>query len=371
MRLSGSPRTRRGRPVSSPRSRSTAGARRPATPRHRPRPATLAATPQPAPSIRSELAWSASTDNGRPSPATTSTATAPWPPASRRHVMTYTDTQPTTATRRATTSAPGTAPATPSGNSNTVTRTGTTPDTTAPTVPGTLDPTPSRPHGQIQPEPGVPPPTPVAAIGRLRRLPQRHPGDAPWPPGRPHVHRHPGDHGDRLLLTSRPVTAPATSPPTSNTVTRHGYRRPDRHHGADRARHADAQVTSGTSIRPELAGRLDRHRWQRSGRLRRLPQRQPRRHRLGHRARRRPTPNRRRPPSSYYVRARDGAGNLSGQQQHGDPRTGTQPPGCTNVAAGKPVDGDRHPRSPSCPPTPTTASVDDVLGGLGDVPGKT
>ncbi|GIF68311.1 hypothetical protein Ais01nite_63460 [Asanoa ishikariensis] len=37
---------------------------------------------------------------------------------------------------------------------------------------------------------------------------------------------------------------------------------------------------------------------------------------------------------SYYVRARDGAGNLSGNSNTVT-RTGTQPPGCTNVAAGK------------------------------------
>ncbi|WP_326557673.1 CARDB domain-containing protein [Micromonospora sp. NBC_01796] len=37
---------------------------------------------------------------------------------------------------------------------------------------------------------------------------------------------------------------------------------------------------------------------------------------------------------SYYVRARDGAGNLSGNSNTVT-RTGTQPPGCTNVALGK------------------------------------
>ncbi|MEV4759558.1 CARDB domain-containing protein [Micromonospora sp. NPDC049559] len=37
---------------------------------------------------------------------------------------------------------------------------------------------------------------------------------------------------------------------------------------------------------------------------------------------------------SYYVRARDGAGNLSGNSNTVT-RTGTQPPACTNVAAGK------------------------------------
>jgi uncharacterized repeat protein (TIGR01451 family) len=37
---------------------------------------------------------------------------------------------------------------------------------------------------------------------------------------------------------------------------------------------------------------------------------------------------------SYYVRARDGAGNLSGNSNT-TTRTGTQPPGCTNVAQGK------------------------------------
>ncbi|MEV4534686.1 discoidin domain-containing protein [Asanoa sp. NPDC049518] len=37
---------------------------------------------------------------------------------------------------------------------------------------------------------------------------------------------------------------------------------------------------------------------------------------------------------SYYVRARDNAGNLSGNSNTVT-RTGTQPPGCTNVAAGK------------------------------------
>jgi hypothetical protein len=37
---------------------------------------------------------------------------------------------------------------------------------------------------------------------------------------------------------------------------------------------------------------------------------------------------------SYYVRARDGAGNVSGNSNTVT-RTGTQPPGCTNVAAGK------------------------------------
>ncbi|MFK3979027.1 CARDB domain-containing protein [Micromonospora sp. NPDC050397] len=37
---------------------------------------------------------------------------------------------------------------------------------------------------------------------------------------------------------------------------------------------------------------------------------------------------------SYHVRARDGAGNLSGNSNTVT-RTGTQPPGCTNVAAGK------------------------------------
>nr|WP_245602085.1 discoidin domain-containing protein [Hamadaea tsunoensis] len=39
---------------------------------------------------------------------------------------------------------------------------------------------------------------------------------------------------------------------------------------------------------------------------------------------------------SYFVRARDGAGNLSGQGNTVT-RTGTQPPGCTNVAQGKTV----------------------------------
>ena len=34
---------------------------------------------------------------------------------------------------------------------------------------------------------------------------------------------------------------------------------------------------------------------------------------------------------SYFVRARDGAGNLSGNSNTVT-RTGTQPPGCTNVA---------------------------------------
>ena len=39
---------------------------------------------------------------------------------------------------------------------------------------------------------------------------------------------------------------------------------------------------------------------------------------------------------SYFVRARDGAGNLSGNSNTVT-RTGTQPPACTNVARGKPV----------------------------------
>jgi hypothetical protein len=39
---------------------------------------------------------------------------------------------------------------------------------------------------------------------------------------------------------------------------------------------------------------------------------------------------------SYFVRARDGAGNLSGNSNTVT-RQGTQPPGCTNVALGKPV----------------------------------
>jgi hypothetical protein len=39
---------------------------------------------------------------------------------------------------------------------------------------------------------------------------------------------------------------------------------------------------------------------------------------------------------SYYVRARDGAGNLSGNSNTVT-RTGTQPPACTNVAQGKPM----------------------------------
>ncbi|MFI6761123.1 CARDB domain-containing protein [Micromonospora sp. NPDC050417] len=39
---------------------------------------------------------------------------------------------------------------------------------------------------------------------------------------------------------------------------------------------------------------------------------------------------------SYYVRARDGAGNLSGNSNTVT-RTGTQPPACTNVAAGKTI----------------------------------
>ncbi|MFC6020757.1 CARDB domain-containing protein [Plantactinospora solaniradicis] len=39
---------------------------------------------------------------------------------------------------------------------------------------------------------------------------------------------------------------------------------------------------------------------------------------------------------SYYVRARDGAGNLSGNSNT-TTRTGTQLPGCTNVAQGKPM----------------------------------
>jgi hypothetical protein len=39
---------------------------------------------------------------------------------------------------------------------------------------------------------------------------------------------------------------------------------------------------------------------------------------------------------SYFVRARDGAGNLSGNSNTVT-RTGTQPPGCTDVARGKPI----------------------------------
>ena len=39
---------------------------------------------------------------------------------------------------------------------------------------------------------------------------------------------------------------------------------------------------------------------------------------------------------SYFVRARDGAGNLSGNSNTVT-RTGSQPPGCTNVAGGKPI----------------------------------
>ena len=37
---------------------------------------------------------------------------------------------------------------------------------------------------------------------------------------------------------------------------------------------------------------------------------------------------------SYYVRARDGAGNLSGNSNTVT-RTGSNPPACTNVAQGK------------------------------------
>ncbi len=124
-----------GRPGSCPSWRSTARARR-----HRHHPAERS---RHAVLHRSPARRSPSTGARRPTtpaaaawPATTSTATAPWPPASAL-VTTWADTQPTTATVSYFVRARDVA-GNLSGNSNTVTRTGTTPDTTPPTVPGTL-----------------------------------------------------------------------------------------------------------------------------------------------------------------------------------------------------------------------------------------
>ncbi len=238
---------------------------------------------------------------------------------------TYTDTQPTTATVSYYVRArDGVGNA--SGNSNTVTRTGTTPDTTAPTVPGTLSYTQSGTS---------------ISLSWGASTDSGGSGLAGYDVYRDGTLATTVAAGTTTFTDTQAVTATVSyyvkardgagnTSAASNTVTRTGTA-PDTTPPTTPG--TLSQVTSGTSINLSWGASTDTggsglagYNVYRDGTLVAT---------LGTVL----TYTDTQPATatvSYYVRARDGAGNLSGNSNTVT-RTGTQPPGCTNVAAGKPV----------------------------------